>query len=87
MTRQLLGDSCNNCDFCSSNDDEYCENPSLLGCNINGTFQQYCICKATNIIRVPKDAPLDSIAPVLFLSTRMQLFITDHLHLRLCVRG
>ncbi|KNG88805.1 hypothetical protein ANOM_002460 [Aspergillus nomiae NRRL 13137] len=62
---KLIGNSCNNCDFCSSGDDEYCENPSLLGCNMNGTFQQYCICKAANIIKVPKDAPLDSIAPIM----------------------
>jgi len=32
---------------------------------VDGTFQQYCIAKAAHVARLPKDIPLDAVAPVL----------------------
>lgn len=42
-----------------------CAKASLSGYTVDGTFQQYCIAKAAHVARIPKDIPLDAIAPVL----------------------
>lgn len=42
-----------------------CPKPQLSGYTVDGTFQEYCIGKAAHVARIPKDLPLDAIAPVL----------------------
>jgi alcohol dehydrogenase, propanol-preferring len=37
----------------------------LSGYTVDGTFQQYCIAKAAHVARIPKNVPLDAVAPVL----------------------
>jgi propanol-preferring alcohol dehydrogenase len=37
----------------------------LSGYTVDGTFQQYCIAKGAHVARIPKDVPLDAVAPVL----------------------
>jgi len=60
-----LNGSCLSCDFCQQSDEPLCPKPDLSGYTVDGTFQQYCIAKAAHVARIPKDLPLDAIAPVL----------------------
>ena len=46
-------------------DEPLCSKALLSGYTVDGTFQQYCIAKAAHIARIPKDVPLDQVAPVL----------------------
>jgi propanol-preferring alcohol dehydrogenase len=46
-------------------DEPLCAKPQLSGYTVDGSFQQYCVAKAAHIARIPKDVPLDAIAPVL----------------------
>ncbi|EAW12533.1 zinc-dependent alcohol dehydrogenase [Aspergillus clavatus NRRL 1] len=60
-----LNGSCMECEFCRQAEEPLCPNASLSGYTVDGTFQQYCIGKATHASKIPKDVPLDAIAPVL----------------------
>lgn len=60
-----LNGSCLSCPFCMASDEPLCPKPQLSGYTVDGTFQQYCIAKAAHVARIPKDLPLDAIAPVL----------------------
>jgi len=60
-----LNGSCLSCEFCQQSDEPLCPKPLLSGYTVDGTFQQYCIAKAAHVARIPKDVPLDAIAPVL----------------------
>ena len=46
-------------------DEPLCSKALLSGYTVDGTFQQYCIAKAAHVARIPKDVPLDQVAPVL----------------------
>ncbi|KAA6406717.1 MAG: alcohol dehydrogenase 1 [Lasallia pustulata] len=60
-----LNGSCLSCDFCQEGYEPLCAHALLSGYTVDGTFQQYCIAKAAHVARIPKDVPLDAIAPVL----------------------
>lgn len=60
-----LNGSCLSCEFCQQSDEPLCPKPLLSGYTVDGTFQEYCIAKAAHVARIPKDVPLDAIAPVL----------------------
>lgn len=60
-----LNGSCLACDFCQDGDEPLCAKALLSGYTVDGTFQQYCIAKAAHVARIPKDVPLDAVAPVL----------------------
>ncbi|KAI9713266.1 MAG: alcohol dehydrogenase [Bogoriella megaspora] len=46
-------------------DEPLCSKALMSGYTVDGTFQQYAIAKAAHAARIPKDVPLDAIAPVL----------------------
>lgn len=46
-------------------DEPLCPKPLLSGYTVDGSFQQYAIAKAAHVARIPKEVPLDAIAPVL----------------------
>ncbi|MCJ1286393.1 alcohol dehydrogenase [Xylographa opegraphella] len=46
-------------------DEPLCPKAKLSGYTVDGTFQQYCIANAAHVARIPKDVPLDAVAPVL----------------------
>lgn len=48
-----------------TSDEPLCPHALLSGYTVDGTFQQYCVAKAAHVARIPKDVPLDAIAPVL----------------------
>jgi propanol-preferring alcohol dehydrogenase len=60
-----LNGSCLACDFCMQADEPLCPKAELSGYTVDGTFQQYCIARAAHVARIPKDVPLDGVAPVL----------------------
>jgi len=60
-----INGSCLACDFCQQGDEPLCPHALLSGYTVDGSFQQYCIAKAAHVARIPKDVPLDAIAPVL----------------------
>ena len=62
---QWLNGSCLACDFCQTGDEPLCSKALLSGYTVDGTFQQYAIAKAAHVARIPKDVPLDAIAPIL----------------------
>ena len=62
---QWLNGSCLACDFCQTGDEPLCGKALLSGYTVDGTFQQYCIAKAAHVARIPKEVPLDAVAPVL----------------------
>ncbi|MCJ1290216.1 alcohol dehydrogenase [Xylographa carneopallida] len=46
-------------------DEPLCPKAQLSGYTVDGTFQQYCVANAAHVARIPKDVPLDAVAPVL----------------------
>ncbi|KAH8434650.1 alcohol dehydrogenase [Aspergillus melleus] len=60
-----LNGSCMACEFCKQSDEPLCPNASLSGYTVDGTFQQYAVAKATHASHLPKNVPLDAVAPIL----------------------
>lgn len=60
-----LNGSCLSCEFCKTADEPLCAEPQLSGYTVDGTFQQYAIGKAAHVSKLPKDVPLDAVAPIL----------------------
>lgn len=60
-----INGTCLACSFCQQSDEPLCSHASLSGYTVDGTFQQYCVAKAAHVARIPKEVPLDAIAPVL----------------------
>ncbi|KAI9732338.1 MAG: alcohol dehydrogenase [Cirrosporium novae-zelandiae] len=60
-----LNGSCLACQFCMTGDEPLCPHATLSGYTVDGSFQQYCAANAAHVARIPKDVPLDAIAPVL----------------------
>lgn len=60
-----LNGSCLACEFCKTADEPLCPEAALSGYTVDGTFQQYAIGKAAHVANIPKEVPLDAIAPIL----------------------
>ncbi|KAJ5149164.1 hypothetical protein N7448_000742 [Penicillium atrosanguineum] len=60
-----LNGSCLACEFCKTGDEPLCAGQQLSGHTVDGTFQQYAIGKAAHVSKLPKDVPLDAVAPIL----------------------
>lgn len=60
-----LNSSRMNCTFCMSADEPLCPRAQFSGYTVNGTFQQYTVANAAHVARLPKDADLAAIAPIL----------------------
>ncbi|KAJ6170681.1 Thiamine pyrophosphate enzyme C-terminal TPP-binding [Penicillium canescens] len=56
---------CGSCVSCISGDQRSCTNPQFSGYTKDGTFQEYAVCKESCAVRIPREAPLDTIAPIL----------------------
>ncbi|CAG8090638.1 unnamed protein product [Penicillium nalgiovense] len=62
---QWINTSCGDCEFCFQGDEPLCPSVQLSGYTVDGTFQQYCVCKASNAVRIPEGITLDAAAPIL----------------------
>ncbi|CCX10586.1 Similar to Alcohol dehydrogenase 1; acc. no. P41747 [Pyronema omphalodes CBS 100304] len=60
-----LNSSCGQCDFCMAVDEPLCQKAVLSGYTQDGTFQQYALANAGHAARIPKELPLDAMAPIL----------------------
>lgn len=60
-----MNGSCLACEFCKTADESLCPNILLSGYTVDGTFQQYCIAKSAHATKIPKNLPLDAVAPIL----------------------
>ncbi|KAM5451749.1 alcohol dehydrogenase [Microsporum audouinii] len=60
-----LNGSCLACEFCRQSDEPLCPSALLSGCTVHGTFQQYCVAKAAHVSKLPRNIPLDAVAPIL----------------------
>lgn len=60
-----LNGSCLSCEFCKTSDEPLCAESQLSGYTVDGTFQQYAIGKAAHVTKLPKEVPLDAVAPIL----------------------
>ncbi|CAI7593091.1 unnamed protein product [Penicillium manginii] len=62
---QWINSICGSCASCDSDDQRSCANAQFSGYTRDGTFQQYVVCKELCAVRIPLEAPLDKIAPIL----------------------
>ncbi|KAJ5669023.1 hypothetical protein N7462_010093 [Penicillium macrosclerotiorum] len=62
---QWINRTCGACEFCIGGNQPLCPGIQLSGCNVDGTFQQYCIVKSDNAVRIPHGIPLEIAAPIL----------------------
>lgn len=60
-----LHGSCMSCVNCRQSNESLCGEALLSGYTVDGSFQQYAIGKAAHVARIPKDADLEGIAPIL----------------------
>lgn len=60
-----INGTCLNCDFCQQSDEPLCQQATMSGYTVDGTFQQYAIGKAAHVARIPKECDLAGVAPVL----------------------
>jgi alcohol dehydrogenase, propanol-preferring len=60
-----INGTCLACEFCKNADESVCPDALLSGYTVDGTFQQYAIGKAAHATKIPKNLPLDAVAPVL----------------------
>ncbi|KAA8643107.1 alcohol dehydrogenase [Aspergillus tanneri] len=60
-----LNGSCMACEFCKQSDESLCPDTSLSGYIVDGTFQRSCMAKAAHASNLPKNGPLDAVAPIL----------------------
>ncbi|EEA19409.1 alcohol dehydrogenase [Talaromyces marneffei ATCC 18224] len=60
-----LNGSCLDCEFCRQSHEPLCADAELSGYTVDGTFQQYTLAKAAHASKIPKNVPLDAVAPVL----------------------
>lgn len=57
--------SCLSCGYCESSDEQLCPDVTLSGYTRDGSFQQYVVAPAAHVARIPKEVPLDAVAPIL----------------------
>ncbi|KAL5363331.1 hypothetical protein BJX96DRAFT_167388 [Aspergillus floccosus] len=63
---QWINGACGTCEVCAKDGDILrCRKASYSGGTVDGTFQEYCICKARSAVRIPKEYDLELVAPVL----------------------
>lgn len=60
-----LHDACGTCEYCLTGWETLCPAQHNTGYSVNGTYAQYVLAKADYVGRLPKDANLEEIAPIL----------------------
>jgi len=60
-----LNSSCLGCEFCVKGNESNCQSAVLSGYTHDGSFQQYATANAIHAAKIPKDANLAAIAPIL----------------------
>lgn len=60
-----INETCQECSFCQKGDQQICGKANMSGYTVNGSFQQFCVVQSQNAQKIPKDVPLDTVAPIL----------------------
>lgn len=60
-----LHDACGQCEFCQTGWETLCEKQHNTGYSVNGTYAEYVVAPAGFVGRLPKDADLVPLAPIL----------------------
>jgi propanol-preferring alcohol dehydrogenase len=60
-----LHDACGHCTYCTTGWETLCERQHNTGYSVNGCFAEYVLAAADYVGRVPEDADLAAIAPIL----------------------
>ncbi|KAJ3160508.1 alcohol dehydrogenase [Geranomyces variabilis] len=60
-----LGDTCAACEYCLSGRETVCPNQKRTGFDIDGTFQQYAVAKAAQVVPIPEKVSYEQAASIL----------------------
>jgi len=60
-----LGYTCGNCEFCSNDQENLCDNAQFTGYDINGGFAEYAVADARFCFPIPENFPAAQAAPLL----------------------
>ncbi|KAJ3150718.1 alcohol dehydrogenase [Geranomyces michiganensis] len=60
-----LGNTCAACEYCLSGRETVCPNQQRTGFDIDGTFQEYAVAKAAQVVPIPKEVSYEQAASIL----------------------
>ncbi|ORY00717.1 GroES-like protein [Basidiobolus meristosporus CBS 931.73] len=60
-----LYSACMSCEYCIQGRETVCPKQELAGYSVDGTFQEYCVARASHLARIPDNLPLADAAPIL----------------------
>ncbi|PYH28446.1 pyruvate decarboxylase [Aspergillus neoniger CBS 115656] len=66
---QWINRTCGVCDADKQSDFVSCPHARMTGYSVDGTFREYCISQACHVVRLPKQIPLDVVAPIICVGT------------------
>ncbi|PYH93118.1 hypothetical protein BO71DRAFT_441948 [Aspergillus ellipticus CBS 707.79] len=66
---QWINGTCGVCDADKRSEYLSCPHARITGYSVDGTFGDYCISQARHVVRIPKQYPLDTVAPIICAGT------------------
>ncbi|PWY85020.1 thiamine diphosphate-binding protein, partial [Aspergillus heteromorphus CBS 117.55] len=66
---QWINATCGVCDADKKSDYLSCPHARITGYSVDGTFGDYCISQARHVVRIPKQYPMDTVAPIICAGT------------------
>ncbi|RAL04490.1 uncharacterized protein BO80DRAFT_441954 [Aspergillus ibericus CBS 121593] len=66
---QWINKTCGICDADKRSDFASCPHARMTGYSVDGTFDEYCTIQACHAVRIPKQFPLDTVAPIICAGT------------------
>ncbi|KAK9723349.1 alcohol dehydrogenase [Basidiobolus ranarum] len=60
-----LHSACLTCEYCIEGRETVCMQQQNSGYSVDGTFQEYCVARASHVARIPDNLPLNEAAPIL----------------------
>ncbi|ORY06861.1 GroES-like protein [Basidiobolus meristosporus CBS 931.73] len=60
-----LHSACMTCEYCIQGRETVCPNQHMSGYSVDGSFQEYCVARASHVARIPDNLPLIEAAPIL----------------------
>ncbi|PYI00594.1 thiamine diphosphate-binding protein, partial [Aspergillus sclerotiicarbonarius CBS 121057] len=66
---QWINKTCGICDADKRSDFASCPHARMTGYSVDGTFGEHCIIQACHAVRIPKQFPLDTVAPIICAGT------------------
>ncbi|KAK9694832.1 alcohol dehydrogenase [Basidiobolus ranarum] len=60
-----LHSACMTCEYCIQGRETVCPDQHMSGYSVDGSFQEYCVARASHVARIPDKLPLIEAAPIL----------------------